>query len=41
MAFLSNYLERDVDIIQLEVHRLREKLIKKGLLVYNSIDYKG
>lgn len=40
IAFLSNHLERDVDIIQLEVHRFREKLIKQGLLVYNSEDYK-
>ncbi len=30
MAFLSDYLGRDVDVIQLEGHRLREKIIREG-----------
>lgn len=34
MAFLSSYIDRDVDIIQLEEYRLRENVIKQGLLVY-------
>jgi hypothetical protein len=33
MAFLSDYLGRDVDVIQLEGHRLRDKIIKEGVLV--------
>lgn len=34
MAFLSDYLERDVDVIQLEGHRLGDKIIKEGLCLY-------
>jgi predicted nucleotidyltransferase len=33
MAFLSDHLGRDVDVIQLEGHRLRDKIIKEGVLV--------
>lgn len=33
MAFLSSILERDVDVIQLEGHRLREKVLKEGLFI--------
>lgn len=31
MAFLSRYLERNVDIIQLENHRLEQKIINEGI----------
>lgn len=30
-AFLSRELSRDVDIIQLEKHRLKEKIVKQGI----------
>lgn len=33
MIFLSDYLQKDVDIVQLEGHRLRDKIIKDGVLV--------
>lgn len=33
MAFLSRYLERDVDVVQLEGHRLRDKIMKEGILL--------
>lgn len=33
MAFLSGRLERNVDIVQLEGHRLREKIIKEGIKI--------
>ena len=32
MAFLSDALGKDVDILQLEKHRLKDKIIKEGLL---------
>ncbi len=35
MAFLSDYLGRDVDVIQLEGHRLREKIRREGISVVN------
>jgi predicted nucleotidyltransferase len=31
MAFLSRYLERDVDVIQLENHKLEKKIINEGI----------
>jgi len=31
LAYLSRNLGRDVDILQLEKHRLREKIIKEGV----------
>lgn len=34
MAFLSDYIGRDVDVVQLEEHRLRDKIIKEGLCLY-------
>lgn len=33
MAFLSDRLGRDVDIVQLEGHRLREQIIKEGIKI--------
>lgn len=33
MAFLSSTLEKDVDVVQLEDHRLRKKIIKEGIKV--------
>ena len=36
MAFLSDYLGRDVDVIQLEGHRLREKIIREGISMGKS-----
>lgn len=32
LAYLSRNLGRDVDILQLEKHRLREKIIKEGIV---------
>lgn len=32
-AFLSRYLERDVDIIQMEGHRLEEKIKEEGVVI--------
>ncbi|MBI5026241.1 MAG: nucleotidyltransferase domain-containing protein [Nitrospirae bacterium] len=31
MSFLSDFLGRDVDVIQLEGHRLRDGIIKEGI----------
>ncbi|MBP7796922.1 MAG: hypothetical protein KA059_09130 [Elusimicrobiales bacterium] len=31
MSFISGQLERDVDIIQIENHRLSEKVVKEGI----------
>ncbi len=31
MAFLSDYLKRNVDVVQLEWHRLRDRIIKEGI----------
>lgn len=31
MTFISRYIERDVDVIQLEGHRLRDKITKEGI----------
>ena len=31
MAFLSAFLEREVDIVQLEDHRLKDTIIKNGI----------
>jgi len=31
MAFLSRELEADVDVVQLESHPLREKIVKEGI----------
>lgn len=31
MAFLADYLGRDVDVVQIEGHRLRDKIIKEGI----------
>lgn len=31
MTFLSRHLGRDADVIQLEGHRLRDKIIKEGI----------
>lgn len=30
MAFLADYLGRDVDVIQIEGHRLKDKIVKEG-----------
>lgn len=32
-AFLSRYLERNVDIIQMEGHRLEEKIKREGVVI--------
>ena len=34
LVYLSRSLKRDVDIVQLEKHRLREKIIKEGILLW-------
>lgn len=33
LAYLSRSLERNVDILQLEKHRLKKKIIKEGILL--------
>ncbi|MCX8028121.1 MAG: nucleotidyltransferase domain-containing protein [Thermodesulfovibrionales bacterium] len=37
MAFLSDYIRRDVDVVQIEAHRLKDKIIKEAQIVIHNV----